>query len=69
MGGFARGATNGIEHTLINGLFLKKYTNSFENKVTLFFIGTYRELYTVIKSTANALLSYGYASIGKSNKH
>lgn len=69
MGGFARGATHGIEHTLINGLFLKKYTNSFENKVTLFFIGTYRELYTVIKSTANALLSYGYASIGKSNKH
>lgn len=69
MGGFVRGGVHGIEHTLINGLFLKKYTNSFENKVTLFFIGTYRELYTVIKSTANALLSYGYASIGKSNKH
>ena len=67
--GFIRGSVFGIGYSVINGLFLKKYTNSFENKVTLFFIGAYRELYTVIKSTANALLSYGYASIGQSNKY
>jgi hypothetical protein len=67
--GFIRGGVFGIGYSVINGLFLKKYTNSFENKVTLFFIGAYRELYTVIKSTANALLSYGYASIGQSNKY
>lgn len=67
--GFVRGGVMGIGYSVINGLFLKKYTNSFENKITLFFIGVYRELYTVIKSTANALLSYGYASIGESNKY
>lgn len=66
--GFVRGGLMGIGYSVINGLFLKKYTNSFENKITLFFIGIYRELYAVIKSTANALLSYGYASIGESNK-
>lgn len=67
--GFVRGSLMGVSYSVINGLLLKKYTNSFENKVTLFFIGLYRELYALVKSTANALLSYGYASIGQSNKY
>ena len=66
---YLRGGAAGTIHTLFTGLVLKKYINSFENKTTLFFIGTYRELYTIIRSTANALLSYGYASIGESNKY
>lgn len=63
--GFGQGFTN----TIFKGLVLKQMNESFENKVTLFFIGLYRELYALVKSTANGLLSYGYASIGKSNKH
>lgn len=67
--GFLMGGVHGLEHTLINGLILKRYINSFENQTTLYFIGTYRESYALLKSTTNALLSYGYACMGKSNKY
>lgn len=66
---FLVGGTRGIKHTLINGLWLKRYVNSCENKLTLYFIGVYREYYAILKSTGNALISYGYASLGQSNKH
>lgn len=59
----------GVDYTLLNGLIFKRYANSFENKVTLFFIGLYREAYAILKSTGNAYLSYGYACLGKSNKY
>ena len=67
--GFLKGGIMGLDWVLVNGLILKKYTNSFENKITLYFIGVYREVYAMVRSTANAFLSYGYSSMGKSNKY
>ena len=65
---YIQGFRQGFTNTVFKGLVLKQVNESFENKVTLFFIGLYRELYALVKSTANGLLSYGYRCIGKSNK-
>lgn len=65
---YIQGFRQGFTNTIFKGLVLKQMNESFENKVTLFFIGLYRELYALVKSTANGLLSYGYSCIGKSNK-
>ena len=65
---YIQGFHQGLTNTLFKGLVLKQINESFENKITLFFIGLYRELYALVKSTTNALLSYGYSCIGKSNK-
>lgn len=62
---FVAGALMTSDSVIIDGLFLKKYTNAFENKVTLFFTGVYREAYAVIKSTTDAFIAYAYACIGK----
>lgn len=65
---YIQGFRQGFANTVFKGLVLKQLNESFENKVTLFFIGLYRELYALVKSTANGLLSYSYSCIGKSNK-
>ena len=65
---YIQGFHQGFTNTVFKGLVLKQMNESFENKITLFFIGLYRELYALVKSTANGLLSYGYRCIGKSNK-
>lgn len=65
---YIQGFRQGFANTVFKGLVLKQINESFENKVTLFFIGLYRELYALVKSTANGLLSYSYSCIGKSNK-